>query len=146
MNTTYKYVFDEFKDKITDPDLLSFADDLQNDMLNALMRKAITKCKRIVKDTVDLTLRDDTLATFSVEVPDEIIDIITEWMQVFWLEPYVNNLENLRNNLNTKDFSGYSPANIIEKIGSRYDISKRSARSLTNEYSYLIADMSVLKT
>lgn len=146
MNTGYNYIFSEFKDKITDPDLITFAEDLQNDMLAALMNKSITRCKRIVKKIVDLSHRNDELAEFGIEIPDEVIDIITEWMLVFWLEPYVNNLENLRNHISTKDFSVYSPANLLEKIGDRYDVSRKNAKSLTNEYSFIIADMKGLKT
>lgn len=144
-NTKYETVFAEFKDKITDQDLITFAQDLQTEMLIAYMKKAIGKCKRIVK-TVDLSKRDDELMEFSVEIPDEVMDIITEWMTVFWLQPFVNNIENLRNNLSTKDFSVFSPANLLEKIGARYDISYKRARSITNEYSYIIADMKELKS
>lgn len=143
-NTNYETVFAEFKDKITDPDLITFAEDLQTEMLVAYMKKAIGKCKRIVK-TVDLANRDDELMEFGVEVPDEVMDIITEWMTVFWLQPFVNNIENLKNNLSTRDFSVFSPANLLEKIGDRYDIARKHARSLTNEYSYIIADMKELK-
>lgn len=143
-NTNYEEVFAEFKDKITDPDLITFAEDLQTEMLVAYMKKAISKCKRVVK-TVDLSNRDDELMVFGVELPDEVVDIITEWMAVFWLQPFVNNIENLRNNLSTKDFSVFSPANLLEKIGNRYDVARKNARSLTNEYSYIIADMKELK-
>lgn len=145
-NTTYETVFNEFKDKITDPDLITFAEDLQTEMLTAYMNKAISKCNRIVKGVVDLSMRDNYNATFNMEVPFEVIDIITEWMTVFWLQPYVNNIENLRNNLSTKDFSFFSSANLLEKIGDRYDTSYKRARSITNEYSYIIADMKGLKS
>ena len=67
-------------------------------------------------------------------------------MTVFWLGPFVNNIENLRNHLSTKDFSVFSPANLLEKIGDRYDIYYKRARSITNEYSYIIADMKGLKS
>ena len=100
-NTSYETVFAEFKDKITDPDLITFAEELQAEMLTAYMKKAIGKCKRVIK-TVDLSNRDDELMQFGVEIPDEVMDIITEWMTVFWLEPFVNNIENLRNNLSLK--------------------------------------------
>ena len=144
-HTSYETVFAEFKDKITDPDLITFADDLQTEMLIAYMKKAISKCKRIVK-TVDLSKCDDKIMEFSVEIPDEVMDIITEWMTVFWLQPFVNNIENLRNNLPTKDFSVFSSANLLEKIGNRYDTSYKRARSVMNEYSYIIADMKELKS
>ena len=143
-NTSYETIFAEFKDKIADPDLLTFSKDLQTEMLVAYMKKAIGKCRRIVK-TVDLSDYDDKAMCFNNEIPCEVIDIITEWMTVFWLQPIVNNIENLRNNLSTKDFSVFSPANLLEKIGNRYDIAKRYAKSITNEYSYIIADMMELK-
>ena len=146
MNTSYETVFNEFKDKITDPDLIAFAESLQTEMLVAYMNKAISRCGRVTNKVVDLSLRDDELMEFSVEIPYEVMDIITEWMTVFWLQPYVNNLENLRNNLSTKDFSVFSPANLLEKVGNRYDTARKQARSLTNEYSYIIADMKELKS
>jgi hypothetical protein len=145
MNTSYETVFAEFKDKITDPDLITFAESLQTEMLVAYMNKAISRCGRVANKVVDLSLRDDELMEFSVEIPYEVMDIITEWMTVFWLQPYVNNLENLRNNLSTKGFSVFSPANLLEKVGNRYDTARKQARSLTNEYSYIIADMKELK-
>ena len=95
-NTNYETVFEEFKDKITDPDLIAFAEELQTEMLTAYMKKAIGKCKRVVK-TVDLSNRDDELMQFGVEIPDEVMDIMTELMTVLWLEPFVNNIEDLRN-------------------------------------------------
>ena len=51
-NTSYETVFAEFKDKITDPDLITFAEELQPGMLTAYMQQAIGRCKRVVK-TVD---------------------------------------------------------------------------------------------
>lgn len=146
MGTSYKTVFSEFKDNITDPDLITFSETLQTDMLISYMNKAIAKCNRIVKSTVDLSNRDDEILEFSVEIPDEVMIILVEWMTVYWLKPYVNNIENLQNNLSTKDFSVFSPANLLEKIGDRYDIARKHARSLTNEYSFIIADMKEMKT
>lgn len=146
MGTTYKEVFDSFKDNITDPDLLQFAQEMQDDILLAIMKKAIAKCQRVVKQTTDLSQRDEANFTFTEVIPEEVLDILTEWMTVVWLRPYVNNIENLRNGLSTKDFSLFSPANLLDKIGDRYDKSRKYAKSITNEYSYVIADMKGLKT
>lgn len=146
MGTAYKEVFDNFKDNITDFDLLQFAKELQEDMLTAIMNKAIVKCQRVVKKTVDLSLRNDYSMEFEQNISVEVMDILTEWMTVVWLKPYVNNSENLRNGLSTKDFSIFSPGNLLDKIGDRYDKSRKYAKSITNEYSYVIADMKGLKT
>ena len=145
MATTYKYVFAEFKDKITDPDLLLFAEDLQTEFLISYLKKAIGRCHRNV-ECVDLCAFDDEIMEFKDDIPYDIIDILTEWMTVFWLQPYVNNIENLRNSLSTKDFSTFSPANLLEKIEARFNNATRNSRSLTNEYSYIVADMKELKS
>lgn len=146
MATSYDTVFQEFKDKITDPDLLLFSRDLQDEMLISYMDKAVSKCGRIVKPVIDLSLRDNEIRMFEMEIPDEVMDILTEWMTVFWLKPFVNNIENLRNNLSTKDFTVFSPANLLEKIGARYDEARRYSRNTANEYSFVIADMKELHT
>ncbi len=144
MGTRYEDIFASFKDNITDTDLVAFSDSLQIEMLTAIMNKAISKCRRICKE-VDLLEKDDELLEFRTNVPDDIIDIIIEWMIVYWLRPYLNNIENLRNSLSTKDFSFFSPANLLEKISNTYELARKNARSLTNEYSYVHADMLGLK-
>lgn len=146
MSTTYKEVFESFKDNIIDPDLLQFAEELQDDMLLAIMKKASAKCQRVVKKTIDLSQRDDINMSFIATIPEEVLDILNEWMITVWLKPYVNNIENLRNGLSTKDFTLFSPANLLDKIGDRYDKSRKYAKSITNEYSYIIADMKGLRT
>lgn len=145
MATKYEDIFASFKDNITDPDLITFSEDLQTEMLTSIMSKAISRCQRICKE-VDLSNRDDELLEFGMDVPDDITDIVIEWMTVFWLKPYLNNVENLRNALSTKDFSFFSPANLLEKISNTYELARKHARSLTNEYSYVHADMSRLKS
>jgi len=144
--TTYEDVFSLFKDNITDPDLLKLCDFLQTDTLLALMNKSIAKCNRIVKKTVDLSLGDNELMEFPFTIPGEVMDILIEWMIVFWLTPYVNNIEVLQNSMSTKDFSVFSPANLLEEISNRYELARKHARSLTSEYSYIIGDMARLKS
>lgn len=143
MATTYSEIFASFKDDITDTDLILLSEDLQDETLISLLNKSITKCERIC--SVNMS-RDDVTQTFENDIPNEVIDIIVEWMTVFWLKPYLNNMENLRNALNTKDFTFFSSANLLEKISNRYELARKHARSLTNEYSFIYADMSGLKT
>ena len=147
MATSYEDIFESFKDNITDPDLLLFSQDMQNDMLTSLLNKAISKCNGVCKENdIDLSKKDDEIQQFEMDIPSDIIDIVIEWMTVLWLKPYLNNTENLRNALNTKDFSFCSPANLLEKISNTYELARKHAKSLTNEYSFAYADMSELKT
>jgi HAMP domain-containing protein len=69
------------------------------------------------------------------------MDILTEWMTVFWLKPFVNNIENIRNNLSTKDFSTFSNANILKEINAtKNSVQKEFFNAITN-YSYRHGDL-----
>ena len=141
MYTQYDDIFAAFKDKICDPDLCLLSDDTQTEYLTSIMLKALSRCADVYSP-----LRNDALSRFDEELPERVKDIITEWMTVFWLEPYVNNAENLRNAMSSKDFSVFSPANLLEKVCERYNTAKKDAKSLTNEYSYIINDLGKLKS
>ena len=145
MATTYASIFDAFLDEITDPEMLLLSEDLREDYLTALMNKAITRCSRVCSN-VDLVSRNDDTGTFDEDIPAEVIEIIVAWMLVFWLQPYVNNLENLQNRLSTKDFTVFSPANLLEKMSAWYEICRHNARRLMNHYSYIISDVSELQS
>lgn len=138
MSTTYQYIFEEFQDKITDYDLASYSDDLQEDILNALLRKACRKFKVCVQDLSD---RDDDLQLFNIDLSEDEIDILTEWMVKEWLEPIKNDTDNLHNRINTAEFSSISPANMQLAVNETYNEARRRARSLMNEYSYRNGDM-----
>lgn len=141
--TKYTEIFNSFKDKITDYDLPLYTDDIQNEMLCSALRKACAKFGRICKS--DLSTRDDEIMSFGCNLTIEEIDIITEWMVYEWLTPYLNNIENLRNQLNTKDFSFFSPANLLSAIQNVYTTSRKRAKSMMNEYSYVNSDLEKLK-
>ena len=141
--TDYKEIFDSFKDKITDYDLPLYTDDIQYEILCNILRKACAKFGRICKS--DLSTRDDEIMSFECDLKIEEIDILTEWMVYEWLTPYLNNIENLRNQLNTKDFSFFSHANLLSTIQNVHTASRKRAKSMMNEYSYVNSDLEKLK-
>lgn len=165
MATTYSYIYEEFLDKITDPDLLLLAEDDQEAMKRAWLEYAVKKCAMYVQPKFDLSKRttvevvdDETplyddeepiveeVEAFEEDLDNGVIVMLTEYMAEAWLKPYVNNADLLRLHMNTKDFNTTSPANLVEKIGARYDEARRRARSLRNEYTYVINSVTNLST
>lgn len=142
--TEYSLVYSKFKDKITDPDLLLYLEATQQEILFGLLSTACSRFKRICK--IDLYDRDDTALTFNTDLGEEITDIITELMVEIWLKPFLNNSENLRNRLNTKDFEKISPANLLNAIQNTYNLSHRQAKSAMNEYSFVYSEIENLKS
>lgn len=142
--TEYYKIFNVFQDKISDPDLLLLAKDVKRGYLAALLDRALSRCQRAIGDAVNLIDRNGELMVFTDDLSDEVIDILSEWMIVYWLKPYVNNADHLRNELITKDFSVFSPADLLDRIGVHYDRAYRQAKSLTNEYSFTVSPIGEL--
>ncbi len=163
MATTYSYIYEEFLDKITDPDLLLLAEDDQEATKRAYLEYAVKKCSMHVYPRFDLSKRTtveivhepeydgdepivEEVEAFEDNLDDSIVVMLTEYMVEAWLKPYLNNADLLRLHMNTKDFNTTSPANLIDKIGVRYDEARHRARSLRNEYTYVINSVTNLST
>jgi len=144
MTTKYSDIYAFFKDKITDYDLLMYEESIQNDILLSLLNQGCAKFQRICKN--DLSLKDDTLMEFPFKLSLDEIDILTDWMVESWVRPYLNNIENMRNHLSTKDFSFFSPANLLDKMQMVYDSARKNARSKMNEYSFINSDLERVKS
>ena len=98
------------------------------------MKSACTKFAKVCK--IDLYDRDEDLKQFNQDLNDEIIEILSENMLVEWLKPKVLFTDNLSNVLNTKDFSMYSPANMLKELRETLSYLKKNARALINNYSF----------
>ena len=134
MATPYSSVVEVFLNKITDMDLPKFDDVSRNEIVIGYMKSACTKFAKVCE--VDLYDIDDELQEFSADLSDEVIDIISENMLVEWLKPKVLFSDNLSNVLNTKDFSMYSPANLLKELRETLSYLRRNARALVNNYSF----------
>ena len=75
---------------------------------------------------------------------DEISDIISEGMLVQWMKPYMYKQENYENMINTTDYSGYSPAELLNRITAAYKMCKRDFSNMMKDYSYNHGDLSEL--
>lgn len=134
MATPYSDVINSFLGKITDYELPTFLLDEREEIVFNYMKNSCAKFKRICK--TDLSDRDEDLKQFNKDLDDEEIDIISELMIVNWLKPKLYSLENLKNVLNTKDFSQYSPANLLDKIRATYNECKTESKRMMNNYSH----------
>ncbi len=133
MNTNYSEVYEWFLKKVTYYSLEMLNDTDKEDIVNGYMK---TACARFKCCKIDLTDRDDKLQEFNNKLDDEILDIISESMVVAWLQPKLNNEENLVNALSTKDYSVYSPANLLDKISNVYEIARKNAKKMIGNYSF----------
>lgn len=146
MSISYDTILDAFLDKITEFELVQLPEEDRTAVIDGYMKRSINQFKSICK--YDLTKKDETTREFtddfSEEDVDEIVDIISEGMIVQWLKPYVYKQELLENVLNTNDFTTYSPAELLLRVGNAYSTSQKDYTQMVREYSYNHGDLSDL--
>jgi hypothetical protein len=133
MLTPYEKIYLAFSNKIKDYDLAELPIDTFEDILNSFMKSAIVKFKICSKD---LSERDDLLKQFNIDLSDEEIEIIASLMIVEWLNPSINTTELLQQNMSTKDFNVFSPANQLKENKDLKTRCKKEASQLISSYSW----------
>ena len=134
MATPYSDVINSFIMKIEGYKLLTLLPEDREEVimfyLNSARSKFYKKCKHDLLDVdTENKLFLDTLTI------DEI-DILSEIMIVEWLSPQIYSDELLESRLNTKDFTEYSPAKLIEQINIVYKESKKRVKYMIIQYTY----------
>ena len=111
------------------------------------MKRAISAFKSVCQYDLSSTA-DDVIREFNVDIPaediDEIVEIVSEGMLVQWMKPYTYKQENLELVLNTRDFTTYSPAELLNRISAAYSKAQKDFVSMVREYSYNHGDLTDL--
>ena len=114
MNTAYEDIYARYRSRVRNYDMLDLemaqGELYQKDLLELAIEDFEEICKQ------DLENRDDELRSFGIELTAREKNILSLGMVVHFVEPYVYNTDALQNALSTKDFSLYSPANLLEKM------------------------------
>lgn len=146
MSLSYDVFAGAFLSKITEYTFIQIPDENRTAIVDDYMKRAIPRFAKVCK--YDLTMFNDDAREFSVDIPadalDEIVDIVSEGMLEQWMKPYVYRQENLENTLNTKDFSTYSPAELLLRVGNAYAKVQKDYTNMIREYSYNHGDLSSL--
>lgn len=149
MSVPYDVFAAAFLSKITEFDLLSLDDASRTEIVDKYMHTAVSNSNfKKVSGLNFATTKDDGNRVFDLEIPadriDEIVDIVSEGMVVQWLKPYVYKQELLENVLNTKDFSTYSPAELLLRVGNAYAKAQKDYLNMIREYSFNHGDLTDL--
>lgn len=147
MSVPYDLFTGAFLSKISEYEFIQLEDADRTAIVDGYMKRAISAFKTSCKYDFSTT-GNDVKREFSVDIPlndiDELADIISEGMLVQWLKPYVYKQELLENALNTRDFTTYSPAELLMRIGNAYAKAQKDYTQMVREYSYNHGDLSDL--
>ncbi len=149
MSIPYDVFAAAFLSKITEFDLLSLDDISRTGIVDGYMHKAVSNSNfKKVCGYNFATTKDDKNRVFDIDIAedtlDEIVDIVSEGMVVQWLKPYVYKQEILENVLNTRDFTTYSPAELLLRVGNTYAKAQKDFLNMIREYSYNHGDLTDL--
>lgn len=139
MSLSYDVFTEAFIAKVTEYDFIRLSEDDRQIIIDGYLKRALTAFKK--NCLYDLfTTADDDKREFNVDISgddlDEIVEIVSEGMLIQWMKPLVYRQENLEDLLNTKDFTVYSPAELLLRIGNAYTKVQKDYLQLIREYSY----------
>lgn len=133
-NTKYEDIYARYRARVKDYNFLNYTEEAQAEMEHDLLMAAIDDFVDICKQ--DLTDHDDDLEEFNIELTRKEQSILALGMVCHWVEPFVYDSDALQNSLSTKDFSLYSPANLLEKMTTLMTTTQRQLRAEINLYSF----------
>ena len=147
MSVSYDIFTEAFLAKVSEYSFLCLDIECRTAMVDGFMKRALTAFRKNCKYDLFTTGDDDSRA-FNIDIDEadleEIANIVSEGMVVQWLKPYVNKQEILENVLNTKDFTTYSPAELLLRVGNAYSKAQKDYTNMIREYSYNHGDLSDL--
>ena len=138
-----------FLAKITEYDLIDLEEDERQEVVDGFMKRTIGNSSfRKVIPYDFASGADDDAREYTVDIDediiDEIIDIVSDGMLTQWLKPYVYKQELLENILNTRDYTLYSPAELLLRIGNAYTKAQKDYTQAMREWSYNHGDLTRL--
>lgn len=147
MSVSYEVFIGCFLEKITERNLLFLEETQRDNTVIGYMKRAISGFKRVCQYDLSTTFNDET-RSFNIDIPEddliEIADIVSEGMITQWLKPYVYRQELLENVVNTRDFTSYSPAELLLRVGNEYAAAKKDYTQMIREYSFNTGDLTDL--
>jgi len=147
MSVSYDVFTGAFLSKVAEYEFIQLDEENRAELIDGFMKRAIVAFrKNCAYDLVSTA--DDELRQFDVDISDgdmdELADIISEGMVVQWMKPYLYHQEMLENKLNTRDFTTYSPAELLLRVGNAYAKAQKDYTQMIREYSYNHGDLTSL--
>lgn len=147
MSVPYNLFTGAFLSKISEFDFIQLEEKTRTAIVDGYMKRALSVFQKNCKYDL-FTTGDDIARVFTVDIPDadidELVDIVSEGMLVQWLKPFVYKQELLENTLNTRDYSTYSPAELLMRVGNAYNKAQKDYTQKIREYSFNHGDLTGL--
>lgn len=108
--------------------------DVRELILKSYLDQACYRFAPYCKD-VNLFDIDEENQRFNSELSPQVIYILVENMAVVWLKTQRDSEENTKNMLSEKDYSVFSPANLLTSLRKAYTEADKEIIGIMNDYS-----------
>lgn len=147
MAVSYDLFVGSFLAKISEFDFAVLPDKDREVTVDGYLKRAVVEFNRICKYNL-VAAADDNERSFDLDIADgdldEIVNIISEGMVVQWLKPFIYRQELLENVLNSRDWTLYSPAELLMRVGNAYKNAQSDYTQMMRDYSYSHGDLTDL--
>jgi hypothetical protein len=133
VGTKFSEIYNRAVFKFTDYSFLTAVTDLKEKVLQNYLLSAIPDFQ--YSCDVDLTKYDTSSEEFEETLSDEIIEILSLGIAYYWLSAQVLNRELLKSRIHNKDYTSYSPANMLKEMRALQDTLEEDYRGKRNLYS-----------
>lgn len=139
MATPYIDVIDRAQFRVTDYDVLKRSFQDQYDLMYKYLLSAVADFAPYC--LVDLEDRSEELAQFNQDLDNEVMEILALGVANYWMSSRTLNSELLYNRLSTKEYSYFSPANLLREVQTLRDSVQQEYRSAIVRYTYRHGDI-----
>lgn len=137
MATSYTEIYDRALSKIREYMFLDMEDSQTYDVLSVFLKSAQTKFENICIES----LSDVDETGYTSDLSNETIEILAWGITSYWFFTYVSDSDKLRNLLGTKDYTVFSPANLLNVTKETWKTIDLEFQDRVNRYSYLHGDL-----
>lgn len=134
MATPYSNIYARAMFRLRDTKLARLNDADKEYVLRQYMMSAISDFSS--KCLTDLGARNEQEYSFEADLSDEEQEILALGISYYWLSSQVLNNELLKNKLSTKDYTYFSPANLLRESTELRDQVRKEYKSRITQYTY----------
>lgn len=143
MPTKFSVIYDRAVFKFMDYTFIDAVTDYKKGVLRRFLMSAIVDFQYVCK--VDITKYDLEQEQFDNELDSEIIEILALGVAFHWLSAQALNRELLKNRIYNKDYTSYSPANLLKEVQTLRETIESEYRGKINEYSFRHGSIETLR-
>lgn len=141
MATTFMDIYNRAIFRFMDYDFMRLDIQDREDVLDRYLLSAIGDIGVVIPDVLNY---DADSKTFVSDFEDEVVELLALGVDYYWFSAKVQNSELLRNSLSTKDFTYFSPANLMRELRNVRNDLKNEYKSAITIYSYNHGDFGQL--